>query len=346
LGFGVSGFITILGSVLTVRDATRASELRREIDVLSTKLTAARDPKRVFFIASAPTEEWQVSLEHNILVQLRSHGFRPTVFAPLVNYSPQEQDSHFREILDRSDDYVGGFAIPIEPDRRSAEFRRFADQFGKPLVFLDNAPFERDDDYPARTRFVGVNSATGGRLAATAVTTGHGLTVRRALVIASNTQTARQRQFRDALQGTCPDCEIVINESGRFCREPARRIAVAHFNDAIASKRPFDVVFCTSDSMALGCLDAIAQVTDWQQCQKPRLIGYDGIPATMQLTEVAGWALERVVVQDTHSIAVAAVEQLLRLLKGEDIRGAEWVEPFLHPGLHGVQAPAGGRLTS
>jgi ABC-type sugar transport system substrate-binding protein len=122
-------------------------------------------------------------------------------------------------------------------------------------------------------------------------------------------------------------------------RESTRRLAITHFRNAIATNHPFDIVFCTSDSMTLGCLDAIAEITNWQQCPRPRLFGYDGIPATRRLAGTPGCDLERVVVQDTHDIAVAAVEQLLGLLKGEDIRGAEWIEPVLYPGLPGVQAP-------
>ena len=149
-----------------------------------------------------------------------------------------------------------------------------------------------------------------------------GVKIKRVLVIASNTQIERQNSFKEELKKICPTCEVVIDKSGRFNRDYARRIAVSHLTTAIDENRPFDVVFCTSDSMTLGCLDAVAEITTCKECKKPRVIGYDGIPLIRQFVESGDSALERVIVQETHDIAVAAVEQLIRLFQGEDIKGA------------------------
>jgi DNA-binding LacI/PurR family transcriptional regulator len=342
VGLAAGLVVAFFGSVLGVRDATRASKLRSQIEQLKGEMYTARDHKRVFFVTSALTEDWQVSLEHNTLVHLWNRGFRPTVFAPLRNYSPNEQEGHFREIVERSQDYVGGLVIPIGPERRRAELHHFIEKFAKPIVFVDNPPFEHEYDYPARTRFVGFNSALGGQLAAKAVIARSSPGgIRRVLVIASDTQLARQQLFKEHLVMAQPDCAVVIDEGGCFSRDAAYDVVRRHLLKGLDTKEPFDVVFCTSDLMALGCLDAIRSIEDRSGFQKPRVFGYDGIEATLRLVKEGNSLLERVVVQDAHSLAVTAAEQLLRLLAGEDLRGSVWLEPTLYPSLERASSVPG-----
>lgn len=336
VGFGFGFVVSVIGSVLAVRNIFRASQLNARINALNEEIGAERDPKRVFLITSAHTEEWQVFFQHNLLVQLRTLGFRPTVFTPLVNYSPEEQERHFREILERKKDYIGGLVIPIIPERRRDELRKFVEAFGNPIVFVDNAPFEKGEDYPPRTAFVGVSSSAGGELAARAViVSSSSQPIRKVLVIASNTQVARQNSFKKHLEQSLLGYDVVIDDGGLFSRDQAYNITLKRLQSAIQKKDPFDAIFCTSDSMTLGCLEAIREMGGLEGFREPRVFGYDGIATTIRLADDPKSPLQYVVVQDHHEIAVAAIEQLERLTKGENLMTAVpiFVPPRLYPTL-------------
>lgn len=326
VGFGLGVVVGAIGLVLAACNISRVSQLKEEIE-------AARDPKRVFLITSALTEEWQVFFQHNLLFQFKNLGFRPTVFTPLMNYSPGEQEQHFLQILERKKDYIGGLVIPIIPERRRNELRKFVEDFGNPIVFVDNAPFEEDEDYPPRTAFVGVRSSDGGELAARAVIVSFSSQpICKVLVIASNTQVARQNSFKKHLVQSLLKYDVVIDEGGLFCRDKAYNITLKRLKSAIQKNDPFDAIFCTSDSMTLGCLEAIREMGVLEGFREPRVFGYDGIATTIRLADDPKSPLQCVVVQDHHEIAVAAINQLDRLTKGEKLMQVSiFVPPHLYP---------------
>ena len=314
---------TIIGAVLTVRQSSRLSLIKRELE-------NARDPKRVFLLTSALTEEWQVELEHDLLVQLSRKGYRPTLFAPSRNYSASEQDDHFREVLGRSADYVGGIAIPIEPESRKAEILKFAREFRKPIVFVDNAPFD-ESECPDITTFVGVSSTEGGMLAAVALENALSTDEeeRTILVVASNTQIARQGEIKARLAQSRPQWKLEIDKGGMFNREQAQGLVDRRLRDTEQAK--VDAIVCTSDSMTLGCLDALRDVGAEEAPEV--VIGYDGIALTRRIVDDSSSPLRRVVVQDTHDLAVAAATALSDLLQGRTQLGFRLIRPYLYPTL-------------
>ncbi len=323
---------TIVGSVLTVRQSTKISQMRRE-------LLDARDPNRVFLL-TARTEDWQVELERDLIVQLTHRGYRPTIFVPSRDYSPSEQGLHFHEILDRPSDYVGGIVIPIRPEYRRPEISQFVNDFGRPVVFVDNAPFA-EEECPGLTGFVGVSSNDGGKLAASALEAAFRAVdeERTILVVASTSQTSRQRAMAKRLAQSRSRWALEIDEGGDFDRQQAQKIVDLRIR---SKKKPkIDAIVCTSDAMTLGCLDALGQL---RTTEAPKVvIGYDGIKLTRRIIDDGASPLKRVVVQDTHELAVAATIALSDLIRNRQVSVFQWIKPYLYPTLPSL---AGGASKS
>ena len=236
--------------------------------------------------------------------------------------------------LERKDDYAGGLIIAVQPIKRCEKLRSFCMTLAKPIVFVDDAPFRDIEEYPHRVSFVGVSSYKGGQVAAEAlVSSSLGHPPKRVLIIASNSQMDRQIAFEQHLKKAIPDCIVICDDTAAFDRNRAEELARRYLLQAVQAKQPYDVVFCTSDPVALGCVDAVSSIGDWMGCNKPVVIGYDGIEATLKLTRDAGSPLRYVVIQDTHEIAIASVDHLVRLLQGENLVGPELIDPSLYPPL-------------
>jgi ABC-type sugar transport system substrate-binding protein len=124
---------------------------------------------------------------------------------------------------------------------------------------------------------------------------------------------------------------MVVSEDGKFDRWISENVAYNKLNDARRRRQPFDVIFCTADSMTLGCLDAIDRIQRWHGSAKPRVIGYDGTVTTQRLADSGRSFLARIVVQDTKELARASVEQLVRMRLGEEVDKSVWVKPYLFP---------------
>lgn len=337
LVFMVGVLVTAFGAVLSVRHSNRLSRVKLELE-------NARDPSRVFLLVSAFAEDWQVELEHQLVVQLGRKGYRATLFAPSHDYSATEQDDHFRDVLNRSADYVGGIVIPIEPESRKAELLKFAHEFQKPIVFVDNAPFG-ESECPDNATFVGVSSTLGGFLAAVALENALGTDKQACtiLVVAAITQVARQNEIKARLAQSRPTWKLEIDPGGMFDREQARTLVDRRLRNSDQTR--VDAIVCTSDAMTLGCLDAIRGLNENEAPQV--VIGYDGIAVTRGLVNNSSSPLRRVVVQDTHEIAVACATALSDLLQGITPSDFRLIRPYLYPIVHdlGSGPPASAART-
>jgi DNA-binding LacI/PurR family transcriptional regulator len=127
-----------------------------------------------------------------------------------------------------------------------------------------------------------------------------------------------------------PKCTIRITTDGAFNRRTTEEIVYDILAEAVAQKTAYDVIFCTTDSMTLGCLDAM-QSLDWKGEARPHVIGYDGIDATRRLILRRQTQLKRVVVQDAAKLAGAAIQELEVFRSSGRGNGVIWVEPTLFP---------------
>lgn len=250
---------------------------------------------------------------------------------PAADYSAPHQDRDFLELIRERKSYVGAIVVPIEPAARQGVLRRFPNEFGRPVVFIDVAPFEHAAAYPQQSCFVGFDGRAGGGLAADAMVRAFRArdeTQARVLVLTSSVQSDRQGGFKDRLQALLPGASVTVDEGGRFLREEASRLARHHFDGARRNRTPLSGVFCTNDEMALGVLDALPVLP---QAHREMLVvvGFDGIQEARLLIERGDRNLVNTVVQDVERLAATAVERLDALSRRQEAEKVTLLEPRL-----------------
>lgn len=323
--------LSIIGALAGARVAQTNTKLQETLRTVRTEVAASK-AQRIFLVVSGFREEWQIELNFHLLRLLRQSDLHCDIFCPLEDTSLAEQRIIRRDLLNNVGSYRGGLMIsPIFPDRQMHEVNDFARRLALPLVFIDqNPPMDRDQ-MPQNISWVSVSDSQGGKLAADAA---HALAqkrpVRRVLVVAGPAKHQRQEVFRREFLNYSPDCEMFITEDGGFKRQLAENLVHGEILDAISSKRPYDLVFCTADSMTLGCLDALARV-NWRNKKPPEVIGYDGVPLVQHLIQRGDTLLRRVVIQDPEQLASAAVSQLMQMSAGDAPGDVVWIEPYLYP---------------
>jgi ribose transport system substrate-binding protein len=191
-----------------------------------------------------------------------------------------------------------------------------------PIIFVDVEPFARDTDYPTNTAFVGCSDKEIGEKAGRYVAR---IIDRRSpnpptvLVVAANTQLNRQRQFVRVLANTHPQATVIVDEDGLFARDRARDIVRRRLAELSRQNRPVDVIFCTSDEMALGALDALHAPDAGDASSRVRVVGVDGTREARALINSGGSPLCATVVQDPARVAERAVDLMERKLRGDDV---------------------------
>ncbi len=302
---------------------------------LEKQYRAARN-KQVFLIVGSFNEEWQNSLNVQILQAVQRAEMSCTVLVSTEDHSVDQQRGllQYVEGGDRGD-YLGGFVVCSGwPDARMNELTALVARLSSPIVLVDRNPPD-DKPVPPKISYVSVNDNAGGELAGDAmVSLADEAPVRRILVVAGYAKHARHRSFLKRIKASdrLAACEVVVTEDGKFDRWISENIVYNLLSGALKKNKPFDAVFCTADAMTLGCLDAIARIGRSRSHAQPRVVGYDGTTTTLNLVDSARSALSRVVVQDTRELARTAVDQLLQLSQGSiDGNNVLWVEPYLYP---------------
>jgi DNA-binding LacI/PurR family transcriptional regulator len=289
-----------------------------------------RRSKRVFLITSAFMDAWQVELEFYLLRSLTRKGLFCTVLVPPEHFKWDDHLDLHEMVLNVKDDYLGGFVIISTWDpAKTNVFEDFAVRFAKPIVFIDQNPAQAIKSIASNVSYVGISDESGGRLAAQAVLELdlHSQATLRALVISGAAKYSRCDVFANILREN--NWAVSISQEGEFDREKSTAVAYNRLSAALKEQRPFDVVFCTNDSMTLGCLDAIQQIDNWPNGGQPKIIGYDGIAITKRLAEHG--RIARTVVQSAREVARASIEQLLLMHEKKPSKRIVLLEPELFP---------------
>jgi DNA-binding LacI/PurR family transcriptional regulator len=346
LFFGAGTVLMIIGTIFSSKLLHSNSMISQKLEKIEHDLNA-KSKTNAFFLVSSLTEEWQCELNNCIVQALRARRLTCTLFAPAEYYNIGEQQAIFARLEEDHTQYCGGIvAVSTWPPDKVNELAEWASRFQKPIVFVDQDSAFKVDSVPANIGFVSVNDEEGGELAAIAlIDMFDGCALKRILVMASYAKRRRQQKFSEVIHGALEHVEIVISEDNDFNREASERTATRLINESINKKQFIDAIFCTSDSIALGCLDAISRINNWCECSLPRVVSYDGVLETRHLVQCRNTPLERILIQDAKEVARTAVEQLSLRLRGRKGQDIVWVKPYIYP-RQTISFKAGGSVAT
>lgn len=285
-------------------------------------LAATRPRRTIFLVVSAFSQKhWLAELLRNIERSLDRRGYDLVLKIPDSDYLGVSQLHRLRQIAARGKRYSGGFIIPADPTATHDELRALCRTVPYPIVFVDIAPFGPYAEYPINSAFIGYSADETGRTAAQYVgellhrcVSDHPLV----LVVGGKEQTGRQDRFVADLRERYRHVDVVVDNTGEFARRRARDIVQRRLAEFADSSRPVDVVFCTSDEMALGALDAMTITRAGPDGHITTIVGVDGTREARALID-AGSLLRATVVQDPTRLAESAVDLMERLIRGEDV---------------------------
>lgn len=304
-------------------------DLAGENGSLEEKIRHFRD-KRIFLVTADLSEvQWQVRFVRQILFGLRQRDYRVDTYVPSSGFDANEQDGHLARVLQSGSDYEGGIVISMFSERRREAIEAFARELRLPLVVVDNI------EHPAieQTCYVGVKSSITGQLAGkAALDMAQIIRLDRILVVAGREQVARQEEFRRVVLNSLPKCDVDIHTDGEFRRAAARQITLKWVDYGLKHRCPYQLIFCTSDQMTLGCIDALNELSRSSKAALPLVIGHDGELAVLYLLGIDDPYLSRVVVTSPEKMAEDVVDSLYGLLsKPGSQRQPRWAEPYLEP---------------
>jgi ABC-type sugar transport system substrate-binding protein len=297
---------------------------------------SARESRRVFVLIPAFGRKYfWAEYVWRLLQSLEHEGYDAVVKMPDMDFSPQGQVQQLRNLIKTRRSYAGGFIITARPDRLRSDLRRFCQRMDMPVVFVDVRPFDSAADYPPNTVFVGYDAALIG-LAAAQYAIGHvrrlGITAPLVLVIGSESQMGRQREFERVIRKEIRDATVTVNDQGAFVRERAHEIVDMQLTLFSRDDIWPDVVFCTNDEMALGALDAIrARAQSREQLERMLLLGVDGTIEAIEAIRIGRLPFRATVVQDVRQLAEMSVDLLVRKVSGEEIDREVVLAPTMHP---------------
>lgn len=329
----LGAFFVIYGAVLEKINSRTIDELEKENTKLKRNISELKE-KRIFIVLSSYKEEWQTSLNFHLLQIAQSHGFYCEVFFPKECFNNAEQAQLLNSIAKSHHKFSGGLVVVSNCiDESYEDYRNFAKDIKVPVVFMDHDPPKLDGKSPEEVLaenigWVTVLNEAGGRQAATlALLLGNHKSV---LAIGGPWKQGRQIAFREELKRRKSTCSVKMRECEGFSRELAAETAFLELSKANRNNLGYDLVFCVTDELTLGCLDAIAKI-NWPPNSPPIVIGYDGTKATRSLVIEDKTPLRGIVIQDAEKIATAAVLTLIDMLGPRRKNRITYVPPASFP---------------
>src|SRR5215211_7737484 len=168
--------------------------------------------------------------------------------------------------------------------------------------------------------FIGSDNYEGGKLAGEFLAKrlgGKGKVAVLEGIPGHETGDSRMRGFRDALKAT-PGVEIVASQTANWERDQGFNA----FQNILQSHPDLQAVFACSDLMALGAVEAIAAARKTGQVA---VVGFDATTEARQA--ILKGTMDASVAQSPEQMGALAVENALKLLKGEQVQ-PEFVVPI------------------
>lgn len=276
---------------------------------------------RIFLMVPAFSQKhWVAELIRDIHDDLDRRGYDLVIKIPDRDYSGTSQIRLLEKIARDKFEYTGGLIVANKVAQTQENLVRFCEHVPFPVIFVDVEPFEREEQYPPRTAFVGYDARKIGSLAADWLV---GYLRRqhvkrpRVLVITGDAHAERQLEFCRSLRAEMHDVKIV-EDSADFDRLRAREVARMQLRRLAGGGQQFHAVFCTNDEMALGVVDALL-FSDSETVGITVVIGVDGTPQARALIDAGPSPLRATVAQDAAKIAEITAELLEKMIKNEKV---------------------------
>ncbi|MFL6253836.1 MAG: sugar ABC transporter substrate-binding protein [Pyrinomonadaceae bacterium] len=197
-----------------------------------------------------------------------------------------------------------------------------ANRAGIPVVIVDTRVDAKalSESGGKVATFIGSDNYEGGKLAGEFLAKrlgGKGKVAVLEGIPGHETGDSRLRGFRDALKAS-PGVEIVASQTANWERDQGFNV----FQNILQSHPDVQAVFACSDLMALGAVEAIAAA------KKTGQIAVVGFDATAEARKaITGGTIDASVAQSPEQMGALAVENAVKLLKGEQVQ-PEFVVPI------------------
>jgi ribose transport system substrate-binding protein len=305
------------------------------VPALSQRLRSRKKARQAFLVTSAFNEkQWVAGLVQRLHRSLDRKSMDLVLKVPDREHDAAAQAHDLRRILTTRTGYLGGFISPTELQRLRPYLVEFCTELALPVVFTDMDPFDEESEYPDNAAFVGYLSSDLGAAAGrwlVAHLRQRGLRRPHVLILASHEHTDRQNHCAERLRAGLDAVVVTIDDSCDFSRSRAYSAVQAHIRSCSARQARLDAVFCTSDDMALGVVDALRETAS-PNTSDTVVIGVDGIPETRNLIAAGAGPMRATVVQDSHRLAESAVEVLQRMVDGRPTMKRTILQPQVYQG--------------
>lgn len=244
---------------------------------------------------------------------------------PVNDFNNSDFKRLLKKSLDESDEFSSAIIITSNIDENIDALKDFEKKFNKPIVLLDAGNSKSIMQFTDKVSLIGFSNQIGGQKAAEiAFYYLNALEQQQAqiFVIASELQCERQDCFEKGIRRLLPDARVSINSRGAFNRKAARKIAYNYL-----MKNPStNLVFCTNDEMALGVVDAIELIKQFDFTDLV-VIGYDGIEEVVEEINSCNSVIRNTILQDRKHLAHAAVECIVKKIERKPVLKEFIVEP-------------------
>jgi ribose transport system substrate-binding protein len=276
-------------------------------------------PDTAFLMTSAFTQKYYLAaLVQQVHSALDRNDIDLVLRVPDRDYDAGAQAHHLRRVLNKKRSYLGGIIVAGEVPRLREDLTRFCRDFRRPVVFADLEPFPAEAGYPGKSAFIGYDTGDLGELAGQwLVGRLRGTDRPQVLIIASREHPGRQQRCEKVLRSALPGVGVTTDDRCGFVRSRAAGAVRAHLRQLEPGAR-LDAIFCTNDEMALGAVDALA-ASPSAATHATVVVGVDGVLEATTLIDSGDSPLRATVVQDTHRLAVGAVDLLVKLHRGQAV---------------------------
>ncbi len=275
--------------------------------------------KTVALVMKTLNNPFFVEMEQGARAAADSLGLRLVVQAPEREIDVEKQMQIVENLIQTR---VAALCVTPSGSREIVPAIDKANKANIPVVVVDTRVDQKalSDSGGRVATFIGSDNYEGGKVAGEFLARhlgGKGKVAVLEGIPGHETGDSRLRGFKDALKAT-PGVEIVASQTANWERDQGFNV----FQNILQSHPDVSAVFACSDLMALGAVEAIASAKKTGQIA---VVGFDALSEARDA--IRQGSMVATVAQSPAQMGAMAVENALKLLKGEQVK-SEFVVPI------------------